>query len=160
MFHFFHTMFLPLKTPNMFHFQITLWWCLPKHPCQQASKSTTLLGITHWTPKRAKTTSHSSFEKGQCNNTFTIYLTWYQGLFDLEFLANAFWWLLGLISLAVSVNDCFLAALLHHHGCVDVVLNIFGGSLLVHLCLVVGVYCLYSRIRISLSISCTSLFRI
>ena len=43
-----------------------------------------------------------------------------------------------------------LAALFHHHGCVDVVLNIFGGSLLVHLCLVVGVCYLYSGIKISL----------
>ena len=92
---------------------------------------------------------------------FTLFLpfyftTWYQNIFDLgycdllKFLAAAFWWLLGLISLAVFLIDCFLAALFHHHGCVDVVLCFFGGSLLVHLCLVVGVCCLNSGIRISL----------
>ena len=67
---------------------------------------------------------------------FTLFLpfyftTWYQSIFDLgcrdllKFLAAAFWWLLGLISLAVFLFDCFLAALFHHHGCVDVVLDIF-----------------------------------
>uniref|UniRef100_A0A2N9I310 Uncharacterized protein n=1 Tax=Fagus sylvatica TaxID=28930 RepID=A0A2N9I310_FAGSY len=40
-------------------------------------------------------------------------------------MAAAFWWLLGLISLAVFLFDCFLAALFHHHGCMDVVLGIF-----------------------------------
>jgi hypothetical protein len=78
---------------------------------------------------------------------FTLFLpfyltTWYQSIFDLgcydllKFLAAAFWWLLGLISLAFFLFDCFLAALFHHHGCVNVVLDIFGGSLLTHLCLV------------------------
>ena len=92
---------------------------------------------------------------------FTLFLPfyftiWYQSIFNLgccdllKFLAAAFWWLLGLILLAVFLFDCFLAALFHHHGCVDVVLGIFGGSLLLHLCLVAGVYCLYSGIRISL----------
>ena len=92
---------------------------------------------------------------------FTLFLpfyftTRYQSIFNLgccdllKFLAAAFWWLLGLISLVVFLFDCFLAALFHHHGCVDVVLNIFGGSLLVHLCLVVGVCYLYSGIKISL----------
>ena len=82
--------------------------------------------------------------------------TWYQSIFDLgycdllKFLAAAFWWLLGFISLAVFLFDCFLAALFHHHGCVDVVLGFFGGSLLVYLCLVAGVCCLNSGIRISL----------
>jgi hypothetical protein len=67
---------------------------------------------------------------------FTLFLpfyftTWYQSIFDLgccdllKFMAAAFWWLLGLISLAVFLFDCFLAALFHHHGCVDVVLGIF-----------------------------------
>jgi hypothetical protein len=50
----------------------------------------------------------------------------------------------------VFLFDCFLAALFHHHGCVDVVLDIFCGSLLVHLCLVVVVCYLYSEIKISL----------
>ena len=72
------------------------------------------------------------------------------GIRASSILAAAFWWLLGLILLAVFLFDCFLAALFHHHGCVDVVLGIFGGSLLLHLCLVAGVYCLYSGIRISL----------
>ena len=83
------------------------------------------------------------------------FTTWYQSIFVLccdllKFLAAAFWWLLSLISLAVFLFDCFLAALFHHHGCGDVVLGIFGGSLLGHLCLVVGVCCLYSGIMISL----------
>uniref|UniRef100_A0A2N9HIQ8 2-C-methyl-D-erythritol 4-phosphate cytidylyltransferase n=1 Tax=Fagus sylvatica TaxID=28930 RepID=A0A2N9HIQ8_FAGSY len=48
------------------------------------------------------------------------------GCYDLlKFMVAAFWWLLGLISLAVFLFDCFLAALFHHHGCVDVVLGIF-----------------------------------
>ena len=86
---------------------------------------------------------------------FTLFLpfyftTWYQSIFDLgccdllKFLAAAFWWLLGLISLAVFLLDCFLATLFHHHGCVNVVLDIFGGSLLIHLCLVA---CLLSLFR-------------
>jgi hypothetical protein len=84
------------------------------------------------------------------------FTTWYQSIYDLgccdllKFLAAAFWWLLGLISLAIFLFDCFLAALFHHHGCVDVVLGFFGGSLLVHLCLVTSVCCLYFGIRISL----------
>jgi hypothetical protein len=83
------------------------------------------------------------------------FTTWYQSIFVLccdllKFLAAAFWWLHSLISLAVFLFDCFLAALFHHHGCGDVVLGIFGGSLLGHLCLVVGVCCLYSGIMISL----------
>ena len=68
--------------------------------------------------------------------SFTLFLpfyftTWYQSIFDLsccdllKFMAAAFWWLLGLISLAVFLFDCFLAALFHHHGCMDVVLGIF-----------------------------------
>ena len=92
---------------------------------------------------------------------FTLFLpfyftTWYQSIFDLgccdllKFLTAAFWWLLGLISLAIFLFDCFLAALFHHHGCVDVVLSFFCGSLLVYLCLVTSVCCLYSGIRISL----------
>ena len=71
--------------------------------------------------------------------------------YDLfKFLAAAFWWLLGLILLAVFLFDCFLAALFHHHRCGDVVRSFFYGSLLVHLCLVAGVCCLNSGIRISL----------
>ena len=72
------------------------------------------------------------------------------GIKASSILAAAFWWLFGLLSLVVFLFDCFLAALFHHHGCVDVVLGIFGGSLLVHLCLVASVCCLYSGIRISL----------
>lgn len=41
-------------------FQISMhWWC-SKWCCQQSNKSTTLLGITHWIPKRVKTISHNS----------------------------------------------------------------------------------------------------
>uniref|UniRef100_A0A2N9HA95 DNA polymerase n=1 Tax=Fagus sylvatica TaxID=28930 RepID=A0A2N9HA95_FAGSY len=53
--------------------------------------------------------------------------TFIKSIFDLgccyllKFMAAAFWWLLGLISLAVFLFDCFLAALFHHHGCVDVI---------------------------------------
>ena len=67
---------------------------------------------------------------------FTLFLhfyftTWYQSIFDrgccdlLKFMAVVFWWLLGLILLAVFLFDCFLATLFHHQGCVDVVLSIF-----------------------------------
>uniref|UniRef100_A0A2N9FGX6 DUF4005 domain-containing protein n=1 Tax=Fagus sylvatica TaxID=28930 RepID=A0A2N9FGX6_FAGSY len=67
------------------------------------------------------------------NNLFEalVVLSIISSIFDLgccdllKFLAAAFWWLLGLISLAVFLFDCFLAALFHHHGCVDVVLDIF-----------------------------------
>ena len=46
--------------------------------------------------------------------------------YDLfKFLAAAFWWLLGLILLAVFLFDCFLAALFHHHRCGDVVRSFF-----------------------------------
>ena len=49
-------------------FHISTLWCHPKWSCQQWSKSTTLLGITHWIPKMVKTISHNSLAIEQCNN--------------------------------------------------------------------------------------------
>ena len=73
------------------------------------------------------------------------FTTWYQSFFDLgccnllKFLAAAFWWLLGLISLAVSVFDCLIVSLLLYFITVDEFFRIFGGSLLVYICWVAAV---------------------
>ena len=46
-------------------FQMPIQRCLPKQPCQQASKPVTPLGITHWIPKMLKTNNWSALANSQ-----------------------------------------------------------------------------------------------
>ncbi len=51
--------------------QITRFRCCPNLPCQQANKSTTLLGITHWIPNKLNTISHKSQAMAQWRNKWS-----------------------------------------------------------------------------------------
>ena len=54
-------------------FQISLLWCRSTWHSQQASKSLSILGITHKIPKRVKTIPHNSLAIGQCKwNWFIV----------------------------------------------------------------------------------------
>lgn len=48
----------------------SLWW-RPSFPCQQANRSTTVLGITQWIPNKMKTTDHNLVTIGQWNERWS-----------------------------------------------------------------------------------------
>ena len=61
-----------------------------KEPCQQSKRSSTFLGITHWTPKRKRTISHSSLESNKWSTISPSFLHRQHQLTKMMFLLRKF----------------------------------------------------------------------